>query len=300
MPFAALVKTRLASLGASQKDLARAAEVTDSYISQLLTQKKAPPAPERTDVYAKMESFLRLDPGELVRIIRAERAEHARKLLDRAPQPLFREFRDLVLGKCVAAKREQVREVFEHESFGALERLVAQKLLDVVQRIARQELDSESWLRLAARVGERTHEEMRVLVLEFLDTDIFQVSSEGCLAFLDPLLESWDIDLDNLRLEIRLNRRLVVEPRRVFTFVEGDPPENADHRPGLDEFLADPRLSGDVTEEEIRLLRGQPLGGRRPRALYYYRALQVLRDPLHFEAGEPPAASRLGPGGVSG
>ena len=38
---------------------------------------------------------------------------------------------------------------------------------------------------------------MRVMVLEFLDTDIFNVSVENCVAFLDPLMESWDIDLDS-------------------------------------------------------------------------------------------------------
>lgn len=282
MPFARLVKARLAALGASQKELARAAKVTDSYVSQLLTQRRAPPAPERTDVYEKLESFLELPRGELARIVRAERTEQARRRLGAVPTPLFREFRDLVLRKCVAARREQVRAVFEREPFGTLERLVAQKLLEVVQGVAREELDSESWLRLAARVGERSHEEMRVLVLEFLDTDIAGVSSEGCLAFLDPLLESWDIDLESFRLDIRLHRRLVAEPRRSFAFVEGDPAAPPHPRPGLEEFLADPRLGGDVSEEEKRFLDALPLGTRRPTALYYYRVLQALRDPLHF------------------
>lgn len=282
MPFARLVKARLAALGASQKELARAAKVTDSYVSQLLTQRRAPPAPERTDVYEKIESFLELPRGELARIVRAERTEQARRRLGAVPTPLFREFRDLVLRKCVAARREQVRAVFEREPFGTLERLVAQKLLEVVQGVAREELDSESWLRLAARVGERSHEEMRVLVLDFLDTDIAGVSSEGCLAFLDPLLESWDIDLESFRLDIRLHRRLVAEPRRTFAFVEGDPAAAPSPRPGLEEFLADPRLGGDVSEEEKRFLGALPLGTRRPTALYYYRVLQALRDPLHF------------------
>lgn len=280
--FAQRVKARLAALGASQKDLARAAEVTDSYVSQLLTQRKAPPAPERTDVYAKMESFLEIQPGELARIVQTERTEQARRRLGATPQPLFREFRDLVLRKCVPESREQLRAVFEREPFGTLERLVARKLLEVVQGIAREELDSESWLRLAARVGERSHEEMRVLVLEFLDTDVSQVSSEGCLAFLDPLLESWELDLESFRLDIGLNRRLVAEPRRTFAFVERDPAEIPQERAALEEFLADPRLSGDVNREEIRLLRALPLGGRRPTPVFYYRALQLLRDPLHF------------------
>jgi len=32
----------------------------------------------------------------------------------------------------------------------------------------------------------------------------------------------------------------------------------------------------------VRLLRRQRLGGKRATKLYYYRALQNLRDPLHF------------------
>ena len=52
-------------LGTEQRDLAAAAQVTESYISQLLTGKKAPPAPERTDIYDRMETFLRLPAGKL-------------------------------------------------------------------------------------------------------------------------------------------------------------------------------------------------------------------------------------------
>jgi transcriptional regulator with XRE-family HTH domain len=43
----AVIKARLGDLGLEQKDLAAAAEVTESYISQLLTRKKLPPAPDR-------------------------------------------------------------------------------------------------------------------------------------------------------------------------------------------------------------------------------------------------------------
>jgi transcriptional regulator with XRE-family HTH domain len=253
-----LVRSRLATLGYGQKDLARAAQVTDSYVSQLLTRKKAPPARDRTDIYAKMEVFLQLEPGELGRLAENERAEEIKR-----------------------EKRDEVRAVFEGRPFGTLERLVTQTLLEVVQRIARQELDSESWIRLAARVGGRSHEEMRVIVLEFLDTDVFHVSNENCVAFIDPLVESWDVDLSSFRLEIMLNRSLVADPHRTFTFVESTPANDSGEESGLADFLDDPQLSGDVTEEEVRLLREQRLGGRRPNKLYYYRALQNLRDPLH-------------------
>jgi hypothetical protein len=256
--------------------------VTDSYISQLLTRKKAPPARDRTDIYARMEAFLQLESGELERLAENARAEELKRRLGQAPAPLFQEFRDLVLRKCAPEKRDEVRTVFEGQPFGTLERLVTRTLLKVVQRIARQELDSGSWIRLAERVGGRSHEEMRVIVLEFLDTDVFQVSNENCAAFIDPLVESWDVDLDSFRFDIVLDRSLVADPHRTFKFVESTAADDSGEECGLADFLKDPQLSADVTEEEVGILRQQRLGGRRPDKLYYYRALQNLRDPLHF------------------
>jgi len=229
-----------------------------------------------------MEAYLRLEPGALGRLAEIERTEELKQRLGQTPEPLFRGFRELILEKCVAHKRDEVRVVFERNTFGTLERLITQKLLEVVQRIARQELDSENWIRLAARVGSRNHEEMRVMVLDFLDTDIFRVSRENCVAFMDPLVESWDVDLDSLRFDIRLNRRLVVDSERRFEFVEMEPLDDSDQPSGFAEFLGDKRLSGDITEEEVRLLRLCRFDGRRPTKLYYHRALQNLRDPLHF------------------
>jgi hypothetical protein len=42
------ISRRLEEFGLEQRDLAQAAQVTDSYISQLLTGKRTPPAPSRT------------------------------------------------------------------------------------------------------------------------------------------------------------------------------------------------------------------------------------------------------------
>lgn len=284
MNFAVLVRSRLATLGYGQRDLARAAQVTDSYISQLLTRRKAPPGRDRTDIYSKMEAFLELEPGELGRLAEIERAEEIKRRLGRAPEPLFQQFRDLVLKKCGDENRDEVRAVFDAQPFGTLERLVAQKLLEVVQGIARQELDNENWLRLAARVGGRSKEAMRVIVLEFLDTDVFHVSNENCVDFLDPLVESWSVDLESLRLDITLNATLVADSHRTFEFVESEPGNGAREQPGLTAFLNDPQLNDRATEEEVRLLRRQRFRGKRPNKLYYYRALQNLRDPLHFRA----------------
>ena len=62
MDVCLLIRQRLAELELEQKDLAAAAEVTESYVSQLLARKKMPPAPDRTDIYEKMSRLLKLPP----------------------------------------------------------------------------------------------------------------------------------------------------------------------------------------------------------------------------------------------
>ena len=282
MDFPVFVRRRLKELGTEQRDLAAAAEVTDSYISQLLTGKKAPPAPERTDIYDKMEAFLQLPAGRLATLAQLIRADAMKRRIADPPTPLFHEVRELILRKCVAAKVPSIRTIFENEPFGALERLVTQKLLDVVKRVTREELKDNAWLRLVARHSGRSYAQMRVMVIEFLEVDVFTVSAKNSLAFLDPLIESWDIDLVSFGMEIVLNRRLAPGHPKKFEFVEQGPGRVEQER-GFKEFLHDPTLRGDATVEEIAVLERMTFTGKRPTALYYYRELQNLRDPLHFQ-----------------
>ena len=284
MDVALVVRRRLEQLGLEQRDLAAAARVTESYISQLLTRKKAPPSPDRTDIYDRMGRFLKLPNGELAKLADLQRQEELKRKLKDPPAPLFKEVRELVLRKCKADKQEQIRAIFEKQPFGELERLVTQKLLDVVKRVAKEELESENWLRRVARLSNRSYEEMRVALLEFLDTDVLDVSIENCMFFLDPLIESWDIDLATFGMEIVLNHRVAPGQPKKFEFLETEPDQGINGEPGLKEFLRDPSLSGDATEEEIEFLRKLRFGGKRPTPLYYYRELQSLRDPLHFRA----------------
>jgi transcriptional regulator with XRE-family HTH domain len=277
-----VIKHRLEELGLEQRDLANAAQVTESYISQLLTRRKAPPAPSRTDIYEKMGQFLKLPNGELVKLANLQRQEEIKRKLADPATPLFEEVRELVVRKCKPDKQREIQTIFEKQPFGELERLVTQKLLDVVKRIAREELDSENWLRLVGRLSNRSYEEMRVAILEFLDTDILDVSLENCVSFLDPLIESWDVDLATFGVEIVLNRRVAPGQPKKFEFVEKEPEPTFEQEPGLTRFLRDAALSGSATEEEIEFLRKLRFKGKRPTPLYYYRELQSLRDPLHF------------------
>jgi len=276
-----VIKQRLEELDLEQRDLAAAAEVTESYISQLLTRKKTPPAPERTDIYEKMDTFLKLPHGQLSRLAGIQQQHELRKKLSDPPEPLLRDIRELVLRKCRPETHKQVLTIFEQQPFGELERLITQKLLDVAKRVAQEELGSENWLHQVARLSGRSYEQVRVTILEFLDTDVFNLSVDNFISFLDPLIDCWDIDLGTFGMEIILNGRLVPGGPRKIEFVEraADEPQE---EPGLTEFLLDRSLSGDLTPEEIRFLRGVRFKGRRPTPLYYYRELQNLRDPLHF------------------
>jgi transcriptional regulator with XRE-family HTH domain len=281
--IASVIRQRLDELGLEQRDLATAAAVTESYISQLLAGKKLPPAPDRTDLYDKIARLLQLPSQELAKLADTQRREERKRQVLDPPRPLFPEFRQLILRKCVATKRQQITHIFEREPFGEFERFVTQKLLDVAKRVAREELADEQWIHRVARVSKRSYEEARVLILEFLDTDVFHVSAENCLSFLAPLLESWDVEFDSFSLEIVLNRRLAHRHLKKLEFREAEPgPPAQAMEPGLAAFLQEAKWSADLSEEETTFLKSLTFNGKRPSPLYFYRELQNLRDPLHF------------------
>ena len=259
-----------------------AAGVTESYISQLLARKKVPPAPNRTDLYPRIESFLRLSRGELSKLAEAQRREELKKRVVGPLDALFPKCRELVLGKCAEQSRARVQAIVEKEPFGELERLVTQNLLDMAQRVANDQKSNEKWLRLVARLGKRSYEQVRVLILEFLDSDVFSVSLGNGTFLLEHLVESWDIDLGTFAMEIVLNPGMGLGRLRRFEFVEREPEDLSAVEAGLEEFLQDKRLSGDVNEEEIEFLRRLRFKEKRPLPIYYYRELQNLRDPVHF------------------
>ncbi len=282
---AEIIKHRLEELGHEQRQLAAAAQVTESYVSQLLTGKKTFPAPGRSDIYAKIEGFLKLSDGELARLVDVQRQEELKRKIQEFSRPLFQEIRELILRKCKTEKVKQLRSIFEKEPFGEVERLITQKLLDVAKGVAKEEWKNENWLRVVARLNHKSYEEMRVIVLEFLDTDIFSLSVQNFIYFLAPLIQSWDIDLVTFGMKITFAPDLGREQMKQFEFVEKDPEAETGEELGLKEFLQDPSLSQGVSGEEIDFLRRlRFFNDKKPTKLYYYRELQNLRDPLHFHA----------------
>ena len=276
-----VIRQRLQELGLDQTDLAAAIQVTDSYISQLLSRKKVPPAPARTDLYDKMGAFLKFPAGELARLAEIQRQEELKKRVAEPPAPLFKECRELLLRKCGDPNGQvELRRIFAKEPCGELERLVMQKLLELVQGVARKESQNEKWLRALAQQCGRSYKPMRAAVLEFLETDVFHVSIKNCVLFLDLIVDSWRMDLKTFAMEVIPNPAFASGGPKRFEFVE---PHVAGWEPGLVEFLlGETYKTNEITDEEMAFLRSLRFNERRPAALYYYRELQNLRDPLHF------------------
>ena len=288
MDVALVISHRLKELGLEQQDLATAADVTESYISLLLNRKKAPPTTSRTDIYKKMEAFLKLPAGQLSKLADLQRAEELTGRLGDPAMPLFKEVRELILRKCVPDKEQQIRAIFEKQPLGELERLVTQKLMEVVKRVAEKEIKNEDWLYEVSLLTKQDFTQTRIIIQEFLDTDIFHLSMATCVLFLEPLIESWEIDLETFNMEIVLNNRVVSGHIKKLEFVEKEPEQVYEDEPGLKKFLRDTQLSGDASEGEIAFLRQLRFQTKRPTPLYYYRELQNLRGPLHFDKERIP------------
>ncbi len=283
MDITAIIRQRLKELGMEQRELALAAGVTESYISQLLAKKKTPPAPDRTEIYEKIARVLKLSGKQLAKVADEHRREELRRKVSEPPQPLYQDFRELILGKCAADQKERLTNIFEREPFGEMERFVAHQLLDVCKRAVKEEWADPKWLQRVARAYGQSAEKARAALLKFLDMDGFHVSLENCLPFLDLLIEQWDAESGSFRMQIVLNPKLARRPLRKLSFQEEEEPKPAASvEPGLESFLNDEKLSAGITDAERGFLSRLSFDGRRPSALYFYRELQNLRDPLNF------------------
>ncbi|MDA1189077.1 MAG: XRE family transcriptional regulator [Chloroflexi bacterium] len=269
-------------LGLGQRELALSAQVTESYISQLLNRKKLPPTPDRTQMYERMESFLELPKGELSKLAALQRVEELKARLVEPPTPSLMGTRTLVLRKCALKIRKRVRAIFELQALGEFEWLITNRLLEVAKKEARRGMERDGWLDDTARLSNLNHEKMRRVIEKFLNADVFQLSAKNLALFWEPLIESWDINFDTFSMVVVLNPNVATQQVRRFEFVESVPESSLDEEPGFSEFLQDPQFKGNVTKDEIAFLRRLKFGTKRPTPLYYYRELQNLRDPLHF------------------
>ena len=156
----------------------------------------------------------------------------------RSPRPCSAKSAKWSSASAPPTSEPHVRAIFEKEPFGELERLVTQTLLDVVKGVATEELENDYWLRMVAELSHRSYEETRVIVLEFLDTDIFHLSG-GTLRLVPGSARSNPGISTSRRLPWTscLNPRVVSGHVKRFEFIERKSTELFVEEPGLREFL---------------------------------------------------------------
>lgn len=274
MDFAFVVSRRLEELRLEQRDLANAAEVTESYISQILRRKKLPPRPNRTDIYDKMSGVLGLPGEELARLAALQHRDAIDRAWRGSREARFGPMRELILGKCRRNERT-MRAIFERDPFGELERLITRTLIEVIRDEARIHARDARWLHSLASNAGASYRRMRVELIDLLDSD--PAASIGDFTpFIEPLILSWNFDLDDFVLVVRLT----TDVTRRFGFREDTKQKTASDPAGLRAFLRNARLSDGATAAELEILRSLRVPSATP--LFYYHVLQNLRDPLNF------------------
>lgn len=278
MDFAFVIRQRLEELGLDQRQLSAACEVTESYISQLLSRKKLPPLPNRTDLYDKMSRLLDVPRDELARLAALQHHEVVDRTWRATPEPRLGPMRELVLRKCRATSQPAMRSIFAKEPFGYVEQLITRTLIEAIREEARVHAGDEKWLRSVGLPAKLSYRTMQARLIDLLESDP-AVSIGDYSVFIDSMVRSWDFDLHRFGLTIQLSGGST----RAFRFAATAKEEPATDEPALRSFLRDATLSGGITAGEIQFLRRIRFPGpERPSSLFYYRTLQNLRDPLNF------------------
>ena len=187
--IADLLRRRLREIGRSPHELAEAVQVPPEYIDDLMAGSRRPPLPARTDIYAKMTTFLRVGRNDVIACARAERAAVASGPVDPGSR-----VRAQLLALCAPATARTLERRRTRGGSAELADLF-QRLLDVTQGSVRRTLDDQIGLRLAAAERGSTYLAMRFRVLEFLDVTADTLSPQDLREFVQPRIASWDVDL---------------------------------------------------------------------------------------------------------
>jgi len=194
-----LLRQRLRETNRSAEELAEAAHVPAGYIEELITGRRRPPLPARTDVYERMTQFLRLGRNDLAACASAERAGSASTPAAGPSASIRRSLLALCEPETAGSLERRAR---QHD--GELAELI-QRLLNVAQASVRRVLDDQIGLRVAATQSGTTYLAMRVRVLDFLDATPDTLTADDLTSFVRPRIAMWDVDLQTgvLRVVLR-------------------------------------------------------------------------------------------------
>jgi len=200
-----LLGRRLQELKRSPDELAEAAHVPPKYIHDLISGRRRPPLPGRTDVYERMTPFLKLGRNDLITCARAERANGDPADAPRGPGV---QVERLLMGLCepaTAARFKQRRGSRNAAEFAGF----IQRLLDVAQGAVRRLLGDVVALRVNASQRGVGYLEMRLKILEFLDASPDTLTPADYAEFIQPMIGLWDVDLETgvLRVVLRTSEQ---------------------------------------------------------------------------------------------
>lgn len=200
-----LLQHRLTELNRSPAELAAAVQLPEPYIQDLLSGRRQPPLPGRTDVYDRMTRFLRLARNQLANCATAERASTATGELRGPRAPVAR----LLLALCEPATALELERRRERHGNAELADFT-QRLLDIAQGAVRRVLDDPVGLRITAAQQRKTYEALRLKVLEFLDVTPASLTVGDLAEFIQPRIALWDVDFQTGVLRVVLQGH---EPR---------------------------------------------------------------------------------------
>lgn len=204
-----LMRRRLTELRRTPRELAEAMQVPEAYVTDLLSGRRAPPGPSRSEVYARMTKFLRLHRNDLPTCARAE--QEARTTAPRRPNPAVR---GRLLELCDPARARAVQRRLATKGAGpALEILIAGRLLEVAKGFVRRQLDDDAGMRIGASREGCSYTEMRMRLLDFLETTPDTLTVEDFETFVRPRIGVWEVALDTGTMRIVL-RSQDPEPRQ--------------------------------------------------------------------------------------
>jgi hypothetical protein len=192
------VVRRLRQLKRTPTELAAAARVSETYITELMAGRRRAPAPG-SDVYVTMGKFLGLHRDDLPSCARAERA--AERPGQRRPSP---DVRRLLFDLCDPQQSKTITRRLARPDGTELEWVIVGRLLEVARGFVIRRLEDEVGMRVAAGREGREYLDIRMRLLEFLDAVPDSVTTEDCIDFVVTRIATWSIDLESRTMRIQL------------------------------------------------------------------------------------------------